>query len=65
MRLLGKLFDPNEREVKQHFRTVAAIGHRHGVENDKRCGQERVGAGAVDDRSAAGLSCPRASASRR
>jgi preprotein translocase subunit SecA len=26
MRLLGKLFDPNEREVKQHFRTVAAIG---------------------------------------
>ncbi|MDQ6792626.1 MAG: preprotein translocase subunit SecA [Candidatus Dormibacteraeota bacterium] len=26
MRFLGKLFDPNEREVKQHFRTVAAIG---------------------------------------
>ena len=26
MRILGKLFDPNEREVKQHSRTVAAIG---------------------------------------
>ena len=26
MRFLGKLFDPNEREVKQHSRTVAAIG---------------------------------------
>jgi preprotein translocase subunit SecA len=26
MRFLGKLFDPNEREVKQHFRNVAAIG---------------------------------------
>jgi preprotein translocase subunit SecA len=25
LRFLGKLFDPNEREVKQHFRMVAAI----------------------------------------